>query len=266
VGRYGGEEFVVLLPGANKEVAYTIAEKVRKKVENSKLLGNEAQLTISCGISTFPYDSIEQNQLIEKADQALYNAKENGRNKSILWEKDIILGSKRVDKLAGVVTGNTVQDQRNVLVITEIIELINKNSTLQDKIFTALGRLIEILEAEEGIIFAVEGHNLNKEYYRRRFIEDWVPPFIFNKELVDSTILSTEGKYIIDWESINDLDILTNTPNWKSVIVVPIVVNDKVAGIIYLSVPIKEKEFDYAAYNLVEITSNIIGAILKMGE
>jgi len=266
VGRYGGEEFVVLLPGANKKHAYTIAEKVREKVESSKLLGNDSQLTISCGISTFPYDASKQNQIIEKADQALYNAKENGRNKSVMWDKDIVLGSKRVDKLAGIITGNNIQDQRNVLVITEIIELISKNITIPDKIFMVLGRLIEILEAEEGMLCTVDDKKINRKYYRRQFIEEWVPPFIFNECLVNSTIVSMEGNYIIDWENTNNLDTLTNTPNWKSVIVIPIVVNENVCGVIYLSVPIKEKEFDYAEYNLVEITSNIIGAILKINE
>ena len=263
VGRYGGEEFIILLPGANKVDAYTIAEKVRNKVQSSKLLGSDAQLTISCGIASFPSDANKQIQIIERADQALYNAKENGRNRSVMWKKDIILGSKRVDKLAGIVTGNIIHDQRNVLVITEIIGLISRNSTIKEKIFTVLGRLIEILEAEEGILFTVEDNKIHKKYYRRRFIEDWVPPFIFNENLVKSVIINMEGKYIIDWESINSFDILTNTPNWKSVIIIPVVVNENVCGAIYLSVSIKEKEFDYNAYNLVKITSNIIGALLK---
>lgn len=263
VGRYGGEEFIVLLPGANKEDAYAIAEKIRNTVEKSKLLGNDAELTISCGIASFPYDANDQDEIIEKADQALYNAKENGRNRSVAWEKNITLGKKRVDKLAGIVTGNNVQDQRNVLVITEIIELINEYDGVEDKVFSALGRLIEILEADEGMIFSVKN---NKKYCRKKFIEEWVTPSIFNKDLINNTILSKEGKYIIDWENINDIDPVTNTPNWKSVIVVPILVNKEVCGVIYLSVPIKEKEFDYAAYNLVQITSSVIGAILKINE
>ncbi len=263
VGRYGGEEFIILLPGANKKDGFNIAEKIRTKIESSNLLGNDTPLTISCGISTFPWDGNKQINIIEKADQALYDAKENGRNRSTTWNNSIIQGSKRVDKLAGIVTGNNVQDQRNVLVITEIIDLISSDICVKDKIFTILGRLIEILEAEEGILFTVDNSKINERYYRRRFVEDWVAPFVYNEFIIRRSILSMEGKYTIDWENMNDLDPLTNTPNWKSVIVIPIVVNQIVCGVIYLSVPIKEKEFDYAEYNLVDITTNVIGAILK---
>lgn len=263
LGRYGGEEFIVLLPGATKENAYKVAEKIRTKVEKSKLLGNDTQLTISCGIASFSDDTSQQIQIIEKADQALYRAKESGRNKSIVWKKDFVFESKRVDKLAGIVTGNIVQDQRNVLVITEIIELLSRNSIAEEKIFIILGRLIEILEAEEGILFTVQNDKIKEKYYRRRFIEEWVPPFLYNEGIVNKVIETMKGKYIIDWENISELDALTNTPNWKSVIVVPTMVNKNIYGVIYLSVPIKEKEFDYNTYNLVETTSNVIGAILK---
>lgn len=263
VGRYGGEEFVALLPGTSKEEAFSIAEKTRKRIENTRFIENDIKLTISCGVSSLPYDGNDQAQIIEKADQALYTAKESGRNKSILWEDGVVLKNKRVDKLAGVVTGNIVQDQRNVLVITEIIELISDNSSLENKIFTILGRLVEILEAEDGILLIVNGGDVKNKYYRRRFVEDWVSSFRFNEGFVKDAIQSGQGKYLIDWEDLNSFDPLTNTPNWKSVIVIPIEVNKIVCGVIYLSVPIKEKEFDYNAYNLVQIASSIVGAILK---
>ncbi|ABW18732.1 diguanylate cyclase [Alkaliphilus oremlandii] len=266
VGRYGGEEFVIILPNTSNMDAFHVAEKIRLKVQSTNLLGKAEVLTISCGISTFPIDSNKQLQIIEKADQALYHAKENGRNRSVRWDKEIILSSKRVDKLAGIVTGNNVQDQRNVLAITEIINLIGSSKTVDEKIFTAIGRLIEILEAEEGMIVTVKNNKIDKKYYRRQFIEDWASPFVFNEFLIRRCILSMEGRYIIDWDNISDVDPLTNTPNWKSVIVIPVVVNQEVCGVIYLAVPIKEKEFDYAEYNLVEVTSHVVGAILKISE
>lgn len=264
VGRYGGEEFIVLLPNANKDDAYKIAEKIRKKIENSNLIGGDAKLTISGGIATYPQDGSQQGEIIEKADQALYMAKESGRNQNVKWQQGIDLKNKRVDKLAGIVTGNIVEDQRNVLVITEIIELISSSITLEEKVYATLGRLSEILEAEASILFTVANGRIHKEYYRKRFVEGWADPFTFNEKIVENAIETRQGKYTIDWEHISSFDPLTNTPSWRSVIAVPIVVNDRICGVIYLSTPIKEKEFDYNAYNLVKITSNIIGAILKI--
>lgn len=264
VGRYGGEEFIVLLPNANKDDAYKIAEKIRKKIENSNLIGGDAKLTISGGIATYPQDGSQQIEIIEKADQALYMAKENGRNQTVQWVQGMDFKNKRVDKLAGIVTGNIVQDQRNVLVIAEIIELISIDADIKDKIYAILGRLSEILEAESSILFTVTDGQIDGEYYRKRFVDGWSPAFTYNQDIVEEVIGSMQGKYTIDWEHISSFDPLTNTPNWKSIIVVPIVVKNQVSGLIYLSVPIKEKEFDYNAYNLVKITSNIVGAILKI--
>ena len=83
VCRYGGEEMSIILPNTGKDVAYSAAEKICKRVSDRKFkLGNdrETSVTISLGVATFPYDGDESAKLIEAADKRLYNAKENGRN------------------------------------------------------------------------------------------------------------------------------------------------------------------------------------------
>ncbi|MDI6892554.1 MAG: GGDEF domain-containing protein [Actinomycetota bacterium] len=85
VARYGGEEFVVLLPQAGKEEAVLVAERVRQSVEKLEFEGDREQpivkRTISGGVATYPSDSKDSSGLIVKADEALYEAKESGRNK-----------------------------------------------------------------------------------------------------------------------------------------------------------------------------------------
>lgn len=78
VARYGGEEFSVVLPNADRESAYAIAERIRSQVEKASFSSN-SKLTISIGISTFP--DVPYHQLVTKADEALYLAKRNGRNR-----------------------------------------------------------------------------------------------------------------------------------------------------------------------------------------
>jgi diguanylate cyclase (GGDEF)-like protein len=82
--RYGGEEFALILPETNKSQALNIAEKLRKTIEETYFFNQENQphgnLTISAGVATFPDDSMNVKQLIEKADSGLYKAKEYGRN------------------------------------------------------------------------------------------------------------------------------------------------------------------------------------------
>ena len=94
----------------------------------------------------FPKHSQFKEELIEKADQALYNAKEKGKNKTVVWNADLFNTLHRADRLAGIISGNTNQDQRNVLAILDIIDLTKSNIPKEDKIFEFLGRLIETVE------------------------------------------------------------------------------------------------------------------------
>ncbi|MFA6217367.1 MAG: GGDEF domain-containing protein [Candidatus Omnitrophota bacterium] len=87
VGRYGGEEFSVILTQTDRDGAVLAAERIRQSLEASstKIYDEELKVTISIGISVFPDDSREMDSLIEKADAALYKAKEAGRNQVRVW-------------------------------------------------------------------------------------------------------------------------------------------------------------------------------------
>jgi diguanylate cyclase (GGDEF)-like protein len=81
--RYGGEEFIVLLPETHRRAALHVAEKIRVRVETDSFLlpdGGKIPLTVSIGIAMFPEDTNDFNQLVDLADQAMYQAKKNGRN------------------------------------------------------------------------------------------------------------------------------------------------------------------------------------------
>jgi len=82
VCRYGGEEFFVMLLDCPKTKAIELAEKIRKKIEKQIILlrRENTHITVSIGIATFPQDARIKDDLVSKADQALYHAKEKGRN------------------------------------------------------------------------------------------------------------------------------------------------------------------------------------------
>jgi len=90
--RYGGEEFMAILPETDYKGAFAFAERLRKKVESSTYThpetGQPLKVTISVGVATFPLHADEKNELIKQADEALYRAKESGRNRVCIAEID----------------------------------------------------------------------------------------------------------------------------------------------------------------------------------
>jgi diguanylate cyclase (GGDEF)-like protein len=81
--RYGGEEFALILPETNLEGAGALAERLRRLIEKQRVHvgGDIIQVTTSCGVATSPDHGNLPETLVERADQALYRAKENGRNR-----------------------------------------------------------------------------------------------------------------------------------------------------------------------------------------
>jgi diguanylate cyclase (GGDEF)-like protein len=85
--RWGGEEFLIILPGTPKEGALKAAEKVRDTLEKQLFEDDDGnpiiKVTLSGGIATFPEDGVQQTELVVAADKALYRAKKQGRNRVI---------------------------------------------------------------------------------------------------------------------------------------------------------------------------------------
>ena len=92
LGRYGGEDFLLILPETDLMGGFTVAEKLRKRIEKLRLPmpDGDIQLSISVGLAFFHLagsDPETRNRLIGEADQALYRAKEKGRNRVEIFEE-----------------------------------------------------------------------------------------------------------------------------------------------------------------------------------
>jgi diguanylate cyclase len=87
VARYGGEEFVMILPEADAEIAKTVVNKMRTTIERLPFhfRDEKVQVTVSFGIAEFA-DGVDHEGLFDRADKALYQAKEAGRNCLFVWQ------------------------------------------------------------------------------------------------------------------------------------------------------------------------------------
>jgi diguanylate cyclase (GGDEF)-like protein len=135
IGRYGGEEFCVILPGVDIDGALTVAERLRSNVRlgSEKYMAEQLTVTASFGVSEYEAGLQGCSQLIDRADRALYAAKNAGRNRVMKWIPELdkitsIVFETPVAENLGNVTGNKYKD----LVRTELLH--KKISQLEDEL------------------------------------------------------------------------------------------------------------------------------------
>jgi len=99
IGRYGGEEFVVVMPDTGREDASAAAEAIRRLIQEHQYPNEEKQpkgdLTISGGVAVFPRDGTRTTELLKCADEALYQAKSHDRNKVEVFDRAFLGGAEQ---------------------------------------------------------------------------------------------------------------------------------------------------------------------------
>lgn len=97
VGRFGGEEFAVILPATSREGGYQAAEKIRAAIAAISVPGVERRITASFGVAVLPDDAGEPDLLLRMADRALYAAKSAGRDRvETIQAAPVVQGPKPV--------------------------------------------------------------------------------------------------------------------------------------------------------------------------
>lgn len=92
LARFGGEEFTVIMPQTDKDEAFLVAERIRQSIKEQipKFWSSfpKDNITVTIGIAAYPYDGKEIKEIIRCADKALYKGKMEGKDKTVLWNKN----------------------------------------------------------------------------------------------------------------------------------------------------------------------------------
>lgn len=88
---FGGEEFALLMPETDTNQAFQVCERLRLNVARSilDLNGQSIPITVSLGISSLMGENDTLEKILQRADQALYNAKQSGRDRTMIWQQPI---------------------------------------------------------------------------------------------------------------------------------------------------------------------------------
>lgn len=192
LARWGGEEFVVLLPGIGLKDANTVAEKLREKVASVVHFDKEV-ITVSIGVSSFTtQDTLET--WFDRTDKALYHAKQEGRNRVCLSEKTELSNSDLIDWHKEWDTGHKGIDQqhRELLKIANSLIKTMINSESQNSAVSQLRNLLGHIEKhfkyEEQILSEIQydDYEAHAESHRQLLVK--------SKEILER---STSGKLLL---------------------------------------------------------------------
>ncbi len=157
--RYGGEEFAVLLADTDEGGSMTLAEKLRRRIEEESFTDRQIRVTTSIGIATLPVHAKDTAALVKRADQALYQAKAEGRNRCRAFTT-ALGGAARQDPLAGVFTGVFARDYDNVRLLIETFEAISSGADISALLTQVIDKVIEATDATRGaLMLRDKGHS-----------------------------------------------------------------------------------------------------------
>ncbi|UTC66354.1 MULTISPECIES: diguanylate cyclase [unclassified Treponema] len=260
LGRYGGEEFTIILPDSDSQKALKAAEYFRKKIENLIFDEFETGITISLGIATFPEHGRTTSELITRADQALYYSKNTGRNRSTIWNPSII--SKKSDKTSqtGVLIADESSFGEHISFMIELCDTIKANLKKQELTKVLISKIVKFFEAESGAVILKHINKKTGDVTFKVSAKIGFESYTINEHFVHTVAEECSGICQIDWDEITRRNSITNMPEWNSVMLAPIIKNENIMGIIYLAAPEKQTKFTLNKFNFLKFLTDVISA------
>lgn len=258
VGRYGGEEFLAILPRKTEEEAEKLGEQLRNRVAEHVYKDlSDFHITVSIGISTLRDNQDTLTSLIERADEALYKAKSDGRNKVVIWKPGLEVKKTGSELAKGMFTGNTTKDASHQLAFLELLRDSSTDMSEGDAVFNILSRMLDVLEAYEVVVVSTHS-KIQEGFSLRRGDMRLYDASMADQQILEEILASPGGFYRITWE---EQSVGANTSGmnaWDSIMGLEIMDQGETIALMYLRVSLREKEFGKNDLHLATIFSTFL--------
>ncbi len=157
VSRYGGVIFSVVLLGTRAEEVSNVADKILHNLSEGSYLDGAVRLGFSIGTVTHDEATEPENalDLIRRADQALNTAKRHGGGCIAEWEQGSVAATNGAfDRLSGIFTGNMAKDYRNMVLLSDALEVISVHQDFEGLASAAVDRIYSAFKPERAGLFA----------------------------------------------------------------------------------------------------------------
>ncbi|MCR3955007.1 MAG: diguanylate cyclase [Gudongella sp.] len=263
VGRYGGEEFLVLLENISIDDTVSVAEEIRRSVYEDRRFAIDRKVTLSIGIAHYPYHGTSKEELIYKADQALYFAKEMlGRNKVAVWNNDM----EKIENISSV--GNKVtmevfgRSQNSIVSLMDIAVLSRSLETIDKKLFRFLGAINESIDADLSSILIIDDGVVINQFTREGVASGWSDNKKIAEGMIGKILETRESSLSVNWAgavyNMGTVDIAS----LKSIIMTPVMVGDSIKAMVYCEASLRNKDFTSADVMAVEVLSGVFSVNL----
>lgn len=242
VGRYGGEEFLILIPDADEEKVINLAEKIRENIEQAKILGKKRPITVSVGAAIGGNEVLSSREIINRVDRALYKSKNTGKNKVTFWRKESDENIESID-FNGVMLSEILRSNNLDLVISDIVNLMKYKLTKKERIHQFSLKIINTIKCENMGVLLIEDDRITNTFVTRSNGEFSSDLENFNLDFVYKVIDDGKSIYNIDWKNGRKHEG-NSIPEWNSVCLTPVMSNGKIIAVLYLYDSINNKEFD----------------------
>jgi diguanylate cyclase (GGDEF)-like protein len=260
-GRYGGEEFLLIIEDVDSTAAAAVAEKIKNTIENMKVKGIKQKITASIGISLYPDDGQMPEDLILRADQAMYYAKEVlGRNNIAVWKDgmEAIISSNKLDH--DLLISGFASDADRIGALADAALLIGKKLPLEQKLNeflglimdSTLGQIVEIYKYQNG-----EFVKLASRYKNLKSVNTSIPAELFKR--VEKTCLS---EHYIDWKFKQDSSEIPKSREFRSGAVCPMIHEGILFGLIFVESSLDTMEFKQKELKYIEVMGSVFSANL----